>query len=293
LIPASGEKIFHLAIPPEGVTEVLELIARNFGNSGVKILLEKPFGNDLATALDLVNHADKYFSEEQIYRVDHYLAKRSAQNVTRKDWPRDNIKKIEILASEQIGIEGRVNFYEKTGALRDVVQSHLLELLALALAPEEQGMTPEVRVQVLQSLEVICDITKRECVKRGQYEGYREEVGNPESLTETLVEVNIVSNDPRWRGVEIKLATGKALSEKFARIKIIYREGAEKILNIDRELDAYEKVILAALKGERSLFMSKDEVLESWRILDAIQATWKNRTDDLIIYKKGSNLEEI
>jgi len=293
IVPKEREKIFHLAIPPEAVPGALELIATTFGNDDVKILLEKPFGEDLASAQNLVVHAEKFFQEEQIFRVDHFLGKDSAQNITRGSWRRENVAKLEILASEKIGIEGRVNFYERVGALRDMIQNHLLELAALTLSPQGQGLSPEVRHRLLQSLAIVCDITKSECVKRGQYEGYREEVGNPSSLTETFVELNLVSDSSEWRGVEIKVATGKALSEKFTEVRIYYRDGRKEILSVHPEPDAYEKVIRSALRGEHELFVSSEEALESWRILDAVQESWKTSEDALIIYQKGTELNEL
>src|SRR3989344_7299289 len=133
LIKENGAKIFHLAVPPEAVSDVVKIISDNFGKKAIKIMLEKPFGNDLKSAQSLIQHIDKYFSEDQIYRVDHYLAKESLQNVITEKWDKNNIASIEIIASEKIDIEGRVNFYEQTGALKDFVQSHLLEMAAVVL----------------------------------------------------------------------------------------------------------------------------------------------------------------
>lgn len=290
LIKGSREKIFHLAIPPEAVSDAIEIISNNFGKDNIKIMLEKPFGNDLKSAQNLVQHIDKYFSENQIYRVDHYLAKKSLQKVITEKWNRNNIASIEIIASEKIDIEGRVNFYEQTGALKDFVQSHLIEMAAVVLAGSFDVVRREV---VLKNLEIVCDVRKTECVKRGQYEGYREEVNNPNSMTETFVSVNLVSNEPEWRGVSIVLSTGKAFHEKLTQIKIKYKDNSEKIFNIKHEPEAYERIIRATILGNHNLFISSDEVLESWRILDEIQKTWEKSIDDLIIYKKESTLEEV
>jgi len=281
LIRENGEKIFHLAIPPEAVPDAIKVISHNFGKDGIKIMLEKPFGNDLKSAQNLVQYIDKYFSEYQIYRVDHYLAKQSMQNVITEKWARNNIASIEIIASEKIDIEGRVNFYEQTGALKDFVQSHLLEVAAAVLA------------RSLKNLEIVCDIGKNECVKRGQYEGYRQEVNNSKSTTETFVSINMVSNEPAWRGVSIVLSTGKAFHEKLTQIRIKYKDNSEKIFNIEHEPEAYERVIRATISGNRNLFISSGEVLETWRILDAIQKTWEKTKNDLIIYEKGSTIEEV
>ncbi len=290
LITKTGEKIFHLAIPPEAVSDVIEIISKNFGKDDIKIMLEKPFGKDLKSAQSLVEGIDKYFLEDQIYRVDHYLAKISMQKVIEEKWRKENIVSIEIIASEKIDIEGRVNFYEQTGALKDFVQNHLLEMLSVVLSGSFETAR---RYNALKNLEIVCDITSHECVKRGQYEGYRNEVNNMTSMTETFVSINLISNDPVWHGVSMTLSTGKAMSEKLTQIKIRYKDYSQKIFNVEHEPDAYERVISAAMSGTHDLFVSSGEVLETWRILDAIQKTWEKHKNDLIIYKKGSAIDEV
>ncbi|MCX6752342.1 MAG: hypothetical protein NTZ87_02465 [Candidatus Nomurabacteria bacterium] len=288
IISNDGEKIIHLAVPPEAVPDVVKIISDNLDKKNIKIILEKPFGSDLKSAQNLIKHIDKYFSEDQIYRVDHYLAKQSMQKIVQEKWQRENVSTVEIIASEKIDIEGRVNFYEQTGALKDFMQSHLLEMLAVVLA---QSFENTRRHNALKNLEIVCDVKSHECVKRGQYEGYRREVNNKTSMTETFVSINLVSNDPIWRGVAINLTTGKALDKKLTQIKIKYKNGSEKIFKIEHEKDAYERVIEATIRGDHDLFISSGEVLDSWRILDSIQETWKNSKDDLVIYKKESSVE--
>src|ERR1035437_2486585 len=134
------QRLFYLSVPPGVSKSIIELLGKS-GLAKIKntnLLLEKPFGVDLKNATDLARHVDKYFSPTQVYRIDHYLAKETAQNIIvfregnslfKKTWNKDFIESIEIIASEKIGIEGRANFYEQTGALRDFVQSHLLQLL--------------------------------------------------------------------------------------------------------------------------------------------------------------------
>ncbi|HAS80930.1 MAG: Glucose-6-phosphate 1-dehydrogenase [Candidatus Nomurabacteria bacterium GW2011_GWE1_32_28] len=290
LIKSEGEKIFHLAIPPEAVTDVVKLIYNDFGKDNVKIMLEKPFGRDLESAQSLVEHVDQYFSEHQIYRIDHYLAKQSMQNVVNEKWDKNDISEIEIIASEKIDIEGRVAFYEQTGALKDFVQSHLLEMAAVVLS---QSFKMDDRYNALKNLQIVCDIKEHRCVKRGQYLGYREEVSNPKSMTETFVSINMISNDKIWNGVSIILTTGKALSEKLTQIIIKYKNGNKKVFNIEHESDAYERVIKSTIEGKRDLFISSGEILETWRILDNLQKYWQKNEDNLIIYKKGSMIEEI
>lgn len=290
LIPRDGDKIFHLAIPPEAVSDVVKMIYENFSAKGVKIMLEKPFGKDLESAQSLVEHVDQYFSEHQIYRIDHYLAKQSMQNVIKEKLEKNKIAGIEIIASEKIDIEGRVSFYEQTGALKDFVQSHLLEMAAVVLS---RSFKIDDRHSALKNLEIVCDVGEHECVKRGQYEGYRTEVNNPKSMTETFVSINLVSNDKTWQGVSITLATGKAFSEKLTQIIIKYKDGGKKIFNILHESDAYERVIRAVIEGKQDLFISSGEILQTWRILDKVQKYWQKSGADLISYPKGSNIEEM
>jgi glucose-6-phosphate 1-dehydrogenase len=285
-----GEKIFHLAIPPSAVNMAVEIISNNFGRENIKIVLEKPFGNDLKSAEKLVEWEDKYFKEDQIYRVDHYLVKKSLKKIITENWERENMASLEIIASEKIDIEGRVNFYEPTGALKDFVQSHLLEMAAVTLA---RSFDINRREEALKNLAVVCDVTTQECVLRGQYEGYKQEVNNPKSMTETFVSINLVSNKRAWHGVHITLTTGKALNEKRTQVIIKYKNGEAKIFNIEHEPDTYERVISSIIEDKKDLFISRGEILETWRILDEIQKSWATSKDDMVIYKKGSTIEEV
>ena len=342
----SAQYIFYFSIPPNILKSIVELI----GKSGlalrenIKLLIEKPFGVDLQSAIDLVSHIDKYFKQEQIYRIDHYLAKETAQNIIvfrngnslfKKTWNKDFIEKIEITVSEEIGIEGRVKFYEQTGALRDLIQSHLLQLLALTLMeiPEEGHLNeiPYLRYKALSRLQIVKD-SNNFCDKRGQYDSYREEVNNPDSMVETFASINLESDDPKWKGVKIIFNTGKALKDKITFIKILYKKDNEHESNelllrlqpnegisfsvwaknpgyehkISRHiLDfsfkdhyevlpmAYEQVLFNAIKGDHSLFTLSEEIIETWRILDPLQKEWINQNQDLIIYPKGSDIKDI
>ncbi|MDO8659626.1 MAG: hypothetical protein Q7K54_03415 [Candidatus Parcubacteria bacterium] len=303
-----AQRLFYLVVPPNACKNIITLIGQSSLNKhkNNKILLEKPFGTNLKSAIELIKHTDKYFKAKDVYRIDHYLAKDEIKQIIlernkksfKAAWNNKFIEKIEILASEKIGIEGRVHFYEQTGALRDFVQSHLLELLALVLMKlpkDKKENVPSLRYKALKDLDIVCDVTKYECVKRGQYEGYRQEAGNPKSMTETFVFIKLSSSDKRWQGVPITLVTGKNLKEKFTKVKIKHQNGLIEFDFKDKEnvLGAYEQVLLAAINGDRNFFTSSAEVLESWRILEEVQNSWKNSKDDLIIYKKGSTIEEV
>ena len=235
----TAQRLFYLSIPP-GISD--QVVSR-LGESGLapiadtKLLLEKPFGTDLASARDLVGQIKRYFNEEQIYRIDHYLAKEMAQNfivfrtdnsLFKRTWNRDFIESIAIHAYEKIGIEGRAAFYEQTGALRDLVQSHLLQLAALTLMdtpkPETLATVPKLRLSALQQLSLPTKKSVAESVIRGQYDTYRQEVDNSKTSVETYVNVQLESTDPRWTGVPIRLVTGKALQQKKTEIRIRYKQ---------------------------------------------------------------------
>lgn len=339
------QRLFYLSTPPMVAKSIVEFLGKSglAKVSNTKLLLEKPFGTNLESAVDLARHVDQYFLADQVYRIDHYLAKENAQNIIvfrdgnslfKKTWNKDFIESIEIVASEKVGIIGRENFYEQTGALRDVVQSHLLQLAALVLMdlPKDSKEVSKSRYEALRQMHIICDINNKECITRGQYEGYREEVGNPRSTVETFISLKVSSSDPRWLGVPITLSTGKALEERLTAIRICYKKSGENETNelllriqpdagiefsiwskkpglehqvIQHKLhfnfkehyenlpEAYEQVLFNAINGDHNLFTSSEEVVETWRILDVVQQAYEKDRNDLVIYPKGSTIEQI
>jgi glucose-6-phosphate 1-dehydrogenase len=343
----SSQVIFDVVIPPDSVPGVIKLLGEAGLNQGsAKLLLEKPFGTDLESSKELIENTTKYFSEQQTYRIDHYLAKENAQNIIvfissntlfRKVWNKEFIDYIEIVAAEEIGVEGRTAFYEQTGALRDFVQSHLMQLAALTLMEPYSDLfdfsdLSKRRAEVLRHLE-ISKADLGQTVVRAQYEGYHEEVGNLGSTIETFVALKLISNHQRWEGVPIYLATGKKLDQRLTQIRVNFRqtnnaeantliiriqprEGIEldiwvkkpgyerqlekKTLSFsyqqnfqDRLADAYEKVLVDAIRSDQSLFASSEEVIASWQILQPVLDYWKTNPDKLKIYKPGSSVEEI
>lgn len=222
--------LFYLSVPPSAATDIVD----NLGQAGingarVKIMFEKPFGFDLTSAHEMIDRTARYFKEAQIYRVDHYLEKEMAQNIIAmrygnalfsQIWDNKTIDSIDIVASEKIGIEGRSIFYEQTGALRDVLQGHVMQLLALTLAkiPEQFSWAdlPKMRLAALQQLV----IARPDDSLRGQYHGYRDEVKNPNSMTETVAGVKLFSQDSAFTGVPIRLLTGKKLASKTTEIHL-------------------------------------------------------------------------
>jgi glucose-6-phosphate 1-dehydrogenase len=231
--------LFYLSVPPQ----ISQPIVENLGQTDLakkvstKLLLEKPFGTDLSSAQDFINHLNVHFSENQIYRIDHYLAKEMAQNLIvfrnenslfKRTWNNSFIERIELSLLENIGIESRVNFYEQTGALRDVVQGHLLQLTALTLMNlplrGHWQDVPSHRLKALKQLSLYAPGKRSYEVIRGQYKNYRQEVSNNRSVTETFVRLMLYSSDPIWLGVPIILTTGKALNESKSEITIFYRK---------------------------------------------------------------------
>lgn len=332
--------LFYLSVPPESASGIVE----NLGRAGLngqhnKILLEKPFGRDFASAQAQTNHTAEYFHESQIYRIDHYLAKEMAQNIVTFRarnaifahlWNNQYIERIEILALESIGIEGRAAFYEQTGALRDIVQGHLLQLLALTLlrVPGELDWAdlPMLRDAALTAINPV-DPKK---TARAQYDGYRQEVGNPNSMVETFVSIELESVDPLWQGVPLVLTTGKALESKKTEVRIHFRRQNDMQSNFlifkiqpeegiaidlvtkkpgydmevehqklsymypagERRPDAYEQVLVDAVNSRKSLFATSTEVLRAWEILAPLQQAWQGDTA-IAHYATGSYARDV
>lgn len=337
-----GEQVIvYLSVPPLAVPQIVaHLGAAHFNQPGVKILFEKPFGIDAASAEEMIAETSSYFDESALYRIDHYLAKEMAQNIVTfrtqnalfaQVWNNRHIERIELVASEKIGIEGRAEFYEQTGALRDVLQGHLMQLLSLVLMDVSANVAwekvPAERLRALQQLQVV---DPGQSV-RGQYEGYDVEAQNPGSRTETFVGVTLSSSAPQWQGVPLVVMTGKALADKLTEIRVHFtkshdaqsnclrfriqpREGVEIALvtkkpgysheleqrqlafsyPADTELpDAYEQVLVDAIDSRKSLFTSSAEILESWRVLQPLLDAWSMEQLPLNIYTKGSSAESV
>ncbi len=333
--------LVYLSVPPQAATQIVDFLgAAGLNTPNVKLLFEKPFGVDYVSAKEMIERTARYYDESQLYRIDHYLAKEMAQNIVALRggnalfeyiWQAAAIEKIEIIALESIDIEGRAQFYEQTGALRDFVQGHLMQLLALTLMDIPHNFDwnelPSLRVAVLKALKAV----NVEGAIRAQYEGYETEAQNPGSRTETFVSVGLQSEEDRWKSVPITLMSGKALNEKKTEIRIYLRkfheaqsncltlriqpnEGVEielftKKPGYEREFetqtlsyaykedsrlpDAYEHVLIDAVRSRKSLFTSGDEVLESWRVLQPLLSAWEMDDQPLQKYAKGSDTQAI
>lgn len=335
------QAIFYLSVPPASSAQIVELLGQAGLNSdNVKLLLEKPFGVDLVSAQDMIEHVGRHYDESQVYRIDHYLAKEMAQNILSfrgrnalfaHVWNNTAIERIDVIALESIDIEGRAHFYEQAGALRDVLQGHLIQLLALTLleVPEDLDWNklPDARLKALQYIQPV-DITKS---LRAQYNGYRDEVQNPDSQVETFVSVALSSDDPNWQGVPLTLTTGKALERKATEVRIHFKktngaqsnylifriqphegieidlvtkkpgydqdfETQELTFNYPEEAnlpDAYEQVIVDAIRSKKSLFAEGGEVVRSWEIVAPLQEAWLRGESPLRFYDKGDSAKSL
>ena len=224
------ERLYYMSIPPDAYAPIVEQLGKQkLNDSRSRLLLEKPFGYDIASAEELIKIVSAHFKEDQIYRTDHYLAKDTAQNlltfrlynpIFSSLWNSQNIKRVHIRAIEEIGIEGRAEFYEHTGALRDLIQSHLLQLLALSLMDLPADLSSD---QIHRSkqyfLEQVMPAHPKQAV-RAQYATYTQEVKDTESTTETFVRLHLKHSAERWQEVDIILETGKALAKKDTSITI-------------------------------------------------------------------------
>lgn len=234
--------IYYLATAPNFFSVISKYLAKteiaNLDHGFQRVVIEKPFGYDIETATDYNQKISEAFGEDNIYRIDHYLGKEMIQNIlvirfTNKIfesvWNRESIDNIQIVVSESIGIESRGGYYEKSGALKDMVQNHLLQMMALiAMEPPKKFTNEHIRnrkVDVLRNVSLYDEDFPLSNVVFGQYGGYREEERvNPESDTETFVAMRLAVDNVRWRGVPFFLKTGKMLDKKVAQIIVEFKK---------------------------------------------------------------------
>jgi glucose-6-phosphate 1-dehydrogenase len=287
---SKDQLLIYLSVPPTNALKYVELLGKaKFNTKNIKLLLEKPFGTDYKSAKDFLTIIDKYYDEKQVYKIDHYLAKANAQaliNDYRKSkdlikiWNNENIKFIDVCAYENIDVQGRTVFYEQTGALRDFIQGHLIELLLLTICPITSNIV-QSRIECIKQLK----LNINESI-RGQYIGYSDEVGSTTNV-ETYASVVLKSNNAKWKNVDFNLKTGKALASKQSFIKVSFKNGSTIQFNISpsnlnqfeitlfnndeilpknnkqKYLDGYNAVFYAAINSNKTLFTSNNEILYS------------------------------
>jgi glucose-6-phosphate 1-dehydrogenase len=359
-------RAFYLSTAPEFFPVIIEQLGAHDLNTHegaeVRAIIEKPFGTTLAEAKDLNRRVLAVFAEKQLFRIDHYLGKETVQNVMafrfanglfEPVWNRNYIDRIEITAAEDLTIGTRAGYYDNAGALRDLVQNHMLQLLCnVAMEPPVHFEADEIRdekVKVLRSVikptrETVDDIAVRAQYSAGtiggkDVAGYLEEDGVPaDSNTETYAAIRLEIDNWRWAGVPFYLRTGKSLARKVTEIAITLKpvphlafqqdgsvgvrpnqliltmqpnEGVSlslgakipgtrmRIRPVNMEFlygtsfmsqspEAYERLILDAMRGDATLFTRNDEVEAQWEICDPIVAKWEATPGPLPQYEAGT-----
>jgi glucose-6-phosphate 1-dehydrogenase len=355
-------RIFYLSTAPN----FFALIVKKLGDHGlhkhpeadVRVVIEKPFGTRVAEALDLNRELLSVLRESQIFRIDHYLGKETVQNMLafrfangmfEPIWNRNFIDYVQITAAEDMGIGRRAGYYDEAGALRDLVQNHMLQLLSLlCMEPPVTFDADEVRDEKVKVLHAV-EPPPPDAVVRARYTagmaegkeavGYHEEEGVPDdSRTETYVTLRLEVDNWRWAGVPIYLRTGKRLARKVTEIAVTLKpvphlafeaqgsvgvqpnqiilamqpnEGVSislgakipgtrmRIRPVNMEFlygtsflsqspEAYERLILDAMRGDATLFTRNDEVEAQWRIIDPILEAWEKDDRPLATYPAGT-----
>jgi glucose-6-phosphate 1-dehydrogenase len=241
--------LHYLSVPPAAAADVVQMLRIAGLTERSRVIMEKPFGTDLASARRLNEKIHEVLREEQIFRIDHFLGKEAAQNILalrfanglfEPIWNRDHIDHVQIDVPETLAVGSRAGFYEKTGAYRDMVVTHLMQILAFVAMEPPTALAPEPiteeKNKVFRSLRPL----DPDWVVRGQYEGYREEPGvDPDSGTETFVALRCEIDNWRWSDVPFYLRTGKRMGDGARIISIAFREPPQSMFPEDSRVGRY------------------------------------------------------
>ena len=357
---APCNRLYYLAIPPEQY----EMVIRNLGSAKLsrapqgcgawtRIIVEKPFGYDLDTSHRLNEVLLRHFTEDQIYRIDHYLGKETVQNILvfrfanelfEPLWNHKYVDHVQITVAEEIGLEGRGDYFDEAGMARDVLQNHALQILSLTcMEPPVSLDANAIRDEKVKALRAIRPIPASDvphATVRGQYAGYRGEEGvKPDSVTETYAALRLYLDNWRWGGTPFYVRAAKAMPRRVTEVAVQFRAIPQVLFaKVDRHAvrpnvlviriqpdegihlevgakepgpemtlkpvdlhftykeafpgapiaDAYERLLLDAIRGDASLFARGDEVEAAWSLLSPILQTWKERPADVQPYFPGT-----
>ena len=278
---AEKQAVLFFSISPELYKEALDNLAASSleeKSKQLRIMIEKPFGSSEATARELHHTLATTFNDEQVYRMDHYLAKEALSALPPIQV--ELLSKVEIYLLEADNVSHRGAFYDHAGALRDVGQNHMLEMFARAVMPDD-------RASALELLERLSPEEAAAQTTRAQYDGFTQAEGvSPDSQTETYFKITT-----KFKGAEVVFEGGKGLHRNRKEIVLSFQNGASETypMGTNRERSEYEALVLECLRGEQSRFKSMREILASWRFIDPIEAAWAAGKPELKHYTLGAD----
>ena len=334
--------VYYFAVAPSFFMTITNGLKKHCSENNAKVIIEKPFGEDLEKAGLLNNELEKFFNQDEIYHIDHYLGKEMIQNILslrfkniifKGIWNKDFIENVQITAAETVGVGTRASYYDKSGALKDMVQNHLLQVLSLVAMEEPKGTESsrihESQYNLLSALKSIEDV--RDSLVMGQYEGYLQEENIPaDSKTETYAALKLYVDNERWQGVPFFIRTGKKMDSRETQVVVqfkavgdvpgnvliiriqpdegVYFQFNAKKPGTEKELqqisldfcqscilenrintpEAYERLLDACFKGDRSLFSQWDQIVASWTFVNDLIAKYEEQGSPLYTYEQGS-----